>query len=239
MHPVAADLEYQVERNRLTVFFRYLVALPWLVWSLFYGVAAIVAEFIAWFVLMFTKRYPDSLYRFVAGYIEVATKIQAFASVATDAWPPFTPGEDSYPMHVRVGPQQAEYRRSRTFFKALLAFPQVVILFGLGLALSWASFISWWRIMITGRQSATMHDVMRAILVYGARSSAFTAYLTEVHPRLLDLPPQEIPADAPAMPGQQQLPVHAKFRAGTPALPSADPYGQGSPPPPPPPPPSV
>jgi hypothetical protein len=51
-----------------------------------------------------------------------------------------------------------------------------------------------------------MHDALRASLGYATRSSAFLLLLTEVHPRLLELPPQEMPAGSPSLPSPQQLP---------------------------------
>ena len=206
MHPIAVDVDYEVDRNRLTTFFRLIVVIPWLIWLAIYGIAAFVAAVIAWFALLFTKRYPDSLYGFIAGYLEVATQVGGFAILATDEWPPFTPREEPYPVSVDVAPQQVEYRRSRTFFKYLLAFPQQLLLQGISYLLMGGLFVSWWRIVFTGKQSATMHDAIRVSLAYSARANGFLLMLTEVHPRLLDLPQQQIPAGAPSLPGPEQMP---------------------------------
>jgi hypothetical protein len=206
MHPVAVEVDYQVERNRLTTFFRLIVAIPWMVWIYLYAIAAGVAVIIAWFAMLFTKRYPDSLYRFVAGYVQVVTQIGGFIMLATDEFPPFTPKDDPYPIKVQIAPQQVEYRRSRTFFKYVLAFPQQLILQGLGFVFGGAAFVTWWRIMFTGKQSVTMHDALRMSMAYSTRASAFLLMMTEVHPRLLDVAPQQFPADAPALPGPEQMP---------------------------------
>jgi hypothetical protein len=180
----------------------------------------------AWFALLFTKRYPQGLCDFVAGYIKLNAQINGFMYLVTDEWPPFMPDRDDYPIRVEVAPQQVEYRRAQTFFKSLLYLPQWLILLGLGGVYMAAAFVSWWRVLFTGRQSATMHDALRLSLAYSTRSGAFLLLLTEVHPRLLDLPPQAYPADAPALPGPPQLPVS---EAPLPA--------QTAPPEPPPPPP--
>jgi Domain of unknown function (DUF4389) len=206
MNPIRFDADYAVDRNRLTVFFRWIVAIPWFIWIAIYGIVAFLAAVGAWFALMFTKRYPQSLYDFIAGYVEVSTQVGGWAMLLTDEWPPFTPEDRAYPIRVEVAPQQVEYRRAQTFFKYLLAFPQQLILYGLGYLWMAASFVSWWRILFTGKQSATMHDAMRMSLAYSTRAGAFLLLLTEIHPRLLDLPPQSYPADAPSLPGPTQLP---------------------------------
>jgi hypothetical protein len=191
----------------LPTVFRVIVAIPWIIWMYLYGLAALIATVIAWFAVLFTKRYPDSLYRFISGYVEVAAQVGGFLLLATDEWPPFVPrGDDSYPVKVDVAPPQVEYRRSRTFFKHLLMFPQQILLYGIAPLVAGAAFITWWRVLFTGKQSATMHDAIRAGLAYATRSNAFALVLTEIHPRLLELAPQQYPADAPSLPGPGQMP---------------------------------
>jgi len=82
-----------------------------------------------------------------------------------------------------------------------------VILGGLSYLYLGAAFVAWWRIVFTGKQSATMHDALRMSLAYTTRAGAFLLMLTEIHPRLLDLPPQPYPAGAPSLPGPAQLPT--------------------------------
>lgn len=239
MYPIGFELDYLEDRNRLTTFFRLIVAIPWIIISYVYAIVAGIVAFIAWFAMLFTKRYPESLYDFIAGYIRFSARVGGFMMLATDEWPAFWGEEDeSYPIRVSIAPAQAEYSRAKTFFKYLLAFPQMLILQGLSFVIGGAAFVAWWRILFTGKQSATMHDAMRVSLAYSTRANAFMLLMTEYHPRLLDLPPQELPATAPAMPpaGQGQLPPPPHGQ-----LPPADPYAtpQQQDPPPPPPPPSA
>lgn len=207
MNPIRFDADYAEERNRLTVFFRWIVAIPWFIWVGLYGIVAGLAAIVAWFVLLFTKRYPESLYEFVGGYVKVLGQVAGFAILVTDEWPPFTPDRDDYPVRIEVAPQQVEYRRAQTFFKYILTIPQQLILFGLSYMVLGAALVTWVRILFTGKQSATMHDALRLSLAYSIRSQAFQLMMTEIHPRLLDLPPQAYPADAPSLPGPEQLPM--------------------------------
>ena len=200
MNPIRFDADYAEERNRLTVFFRLIVVIPWYIWLSLYGVVAFLAAIVAWFAMLFTKRYPQGLYDFVAGYVKLSAQVGGFATLVTDEWPPFMPDRDDYPVRVEVAPQQVEYRRAHTFFKYLLSFPQQVILAGLSYVWLGAAFVAWWRILFTGKQSATMHDALRLSLAYSIRAGAFLLMLTEIHPRLLDLPPQPYPAGAPSLP---------------------------------------
>jgi hypothetical protein len=201
VHPVSFDAQYTVERNRLTVFFRLLLAIPWILWGALYAFATLFAVVFAWFALLFTGRYPDGLHGFVAGFTRFSARVNAWVCLVTDEFPPF--GGDSqpeYPVRVEVGPPQASYDRVKTFFKVVTAIPQFLIGSGAQNMAAGAAFVSWWRIVFTGKQSATMHDALLAGLAYQTRSGGFLMLLTETHPRLLELAPPAYPADAPALP---------------------------------------
>ena len=201
MHPISYDLEYAMERNRLTVFFRLLLAIPWLIFAYLYTIVAYVAVLIAWFAMLFTTRYPQSLYDFVAGFVRFSGRLAGFVSLAVDPLPPFSGAtRPDYPVQIEIGPRQAQYSRAKTFFKLILYFPQALIAYGAQLIVGAAAFVTWWRVLFTGRQSATMHDALRLGLAYYLRSTAFLLLLTETHPRLLDLPAQSYPPDAPTLP---------------------------------------
>jgi hypothetical protein len=228
VNPISFDSAYEVERNRLTTFFRLIVAIPWLLWLYIYGIGAAVVVFIAWFALLFTGRYPEGMYNFVAGYLRLATRVGAYVSLLTDRFPSFSGSpEPDYPVRIDVGPPQERYNRAKTFFKLVLYFPQMLIAgYGLAYVLLWAAFISWFRIVVTGKQSITMHEALVASTAYLARSNGFILLLTEAHPRTLEVPRYEPPADAPGLP------------SGTAPAAAAIPPGQAATPPPPPPPPA-
>jgi hypothetical protein len=207
MYPVSFNAVYEIERNRLTTFFRLIVAIPWLIWLYIYAIGALVVALIAWFALLFTKRYPEGMYRFIAGFVRTAARTSAFVALLTDRYPPFHGRPDpDYPVQVDIAPRQQEYSRAKTFFKYILSFPQQLILQGLAFVLQGAAFVTWWRVLFTGKQSATMHDAQRVSMAYSVRAGAFLLLLTDAHPRMLDLPPQEPPPGAPSLPSPSQLP---------------------------------
>ena len=61
MYPVSYAADYAAEgRNRLTTFFRSIVAIPWLVVAYLYGIGASIVVVLAWFAMVFTGRYPEA-----------------------------------------------------------------------------------------------------------------------------------------------------------------------------------
>ena len=61
MYPVSYAADYAAEgRNRLTTFFRSIVAIPWLVVAYLYGIGASIVVILAWFAMVFTGPLPAS-----------------------------------------------------------------------------------------------------------------------------------------------------------------------------------
>ena len=124
MHPISFDPAYEVNRNRLTTFFRLITVIPWAIWVTLYGLAVYVVVFFSWFALLFTGRYPSGMYDFVAGYVRLSARIWAYAVLLTDELPSFSGApEPDYSVEVDAAPPQEHYNRWKTFFKLVLYFP--------------------------------------------------------------------------------------------------------------------
>jgi hypothetical protein len=102
-YPVVYSQTPAVERSRLTVFFRFIMVIPHLIWSMFYGLAAEIVVFLAWFAIVVTGRYPAGMYDFVAGYLRFSTRLLGYMLLVTDEFPPFDGGEHpEYPVQVVI-----------------------------------------------------------------------------------------------------------------------------------------
>lgn len=78
------------DRNRVTVGFRLILAIPQIIVVLILGVAAIVAWVIGLFAVLFTGRWPEGLRAFVAGVMRWGTRVEAYVGLLTDTYPPFS-----------------------------------------------------------------------------------------------------------------------------------------------------
>jgi hypothetical protein len=81
-----------VERdlNRWLPLVKWLLAIPHVIVLIFLWVAALVVAVVAWFVILFTGRYPRGLFDFVVGVMRWTWRIVAYAVVlTTDRYPPF------------------------------------------------------------------------------------------------------------------------------------------------------
>ena len=91
----AVHLEYVYpdaahDLNRWLPLVKWLLAIPHYVVLIFLGIAAIVVVIAAWFVILFTGRYPRGMFDFVQGVARWGNRVTAYAFVlVTDKYPPF------------------------------------------------------------------------------------------------------------------------------------------------------
>lgn len=55
-----------------------------------YGIGVAVVTFIAFWVILFTGKYPKGMYDFVVGYIRWSIRVAAYTSLLRDEYPPFS-----------------------------------------------------------------------------------------------------------------------------------------------------
>ena len=90
-YPATLDLpSAEGERNRLTVALRIILVIPHLVLLAFLGVAWGITSILAWFAILFTGRFPKSLYRFGVGVLQWNIRVEAYVLLLHDDYPPFT-----------------------------------------------------------------------------------------------------------------------------------------------------
>jgi hypothetical protein len=93
-YPAAVTLGNAREpRDRVSVGFRIILAIPHLIiiWAL--GVAWFFTTVFAWFSILFTASYPRSLYDFGVGVLRWNTRVEAYLLLLHDEYPPFTLSE--------------------------------------------------------------------------------------------------------------------------------------------------
>jgi hypothetical protein len=186
-YPVTFDMDFVERRSRLTTFFRWILAIPHLLFACAYSLAFYVVYIIAWFALMFTARWPAGLYEFAGGFLRYITRLGAYLYLGVDRYPPFTGAEDdSYPVRVHIAPAQDRYSRVKVFFRLFYAIVAIVIRYALGIVLAFVLVLSWFAIVITGRQPASLQDALSFALSYTTRADALIFLITETYPPLSD-----------------------------------------------------
>jgi len=90
VHLSYPDPETRHELNRWLPLVKWLLAVPHYIVLFFLDIAAVVAVIVAWFAILFTGRYPRSLFGFVEGVTRWNNRVTGYAlTLVTDAYPPF------------------------------------------------------------------------------------------------------------------------------------------------------
>jgi uncharacterized protein DUF4389 len=202
MYPIRFEADYIEERNRVTTFFRLLLAIPHLVVIYVYALVGLCAVFVAWFALLFTGKYPPGLYNFVSGLMHYGTRLNGYCYLLTDEYPPFSGGEyPEYPVRLQIDPPQDEYNRVKVLLRIFYVIPAAILNYALSLLAQIVAFVAWFVIVLTGRQNKSMNDLIRLGVSYQARVAGLFLLLTETYPPISDEGQGEIGAPpAPTLP---------------------------------------
>jgi Domain of unknown function (DUF4389) len=80
----------ETDLNQFLPLVKWFLAIPHYIVLFFLHIALVVVVIVAWFAILFTGRYPRSLFEFVEGVIRWDNRVVAYAYVlVTDQYPPF------------------------------------------------------------------------------------------------------------------------------------------------------
>ena len=97
-YPPFGDLAYPATvtivdpgaRDRLSVAFRLLIALPHFILLVFLCAAWWIISLVAWLMILVTGEYPRGLYDFALGVFRWYIRVEAYALLLVDEYPPFS-----------------------------------------------------------------------------------------------------------------------------------------------------
>jgi hypothetical protein len=176
-------MDYVRRRSRVTTFLRYILAIPHFVFLFFYEIAFLVVIVLAWFALLITGTWPDSLYQFAGGFVRYLARLTAYMSLGVDRYPPFSGADDeNYPVRVQIAPPLAHYSRLKVLFRSIYSILAYVIRYALSIVLGFVAFLSWVAIVITGRQPESLQNAIKFCVAYTIRADALMFLVTETYP---------------------------------------------------------
>jgi uncharacterized protein DUF4389 len=184
VYPVSWSADVPLEgRNRLSTFFRLIFAIPAMIVSIFYGIGALIATFIAWFAVVFTGRYPQGLYDFNVKALRMTQRTSAYLYLATDEMPPLNGDADpGYPVQIGVADPLPEYSRVKALFRIILLIPVYVLSYIWQIIGGIVSFIAWFAIVFTGKMPQGLVNPIEGSLAYQAKATAYYNLMTEDWP---------------------------------------------------------
>ena len=206
-YPVQLHLDAALtHRNRLTTAFRFFLGLPHMIlvgapvaavltwpfrpathdhttWTggggLLGAVAAAAAVF-AWFTIVFTGRAPQGLWDLAAFYLRWRARAMAYLALLRDEYPPF--GAGSYPVTLDLRGPDTPRDRIAVGCRIILAIPQIIALWMLGIAWAVSTVIAWFAILITGEFPEPLYQFGVSALRWNLRVEAYLLLMTDDYP---------------------------------------------------------
>jgi hypothetical protein len=208
-YPVRVDAVLDAPLSRGLWLVKWLLLIPHYVVLFFLWVAFFFVTVIAFFAILFTGRYPPSLFDYNLGVLRWTWRVNYYGywALATDRYPPFTLAEvPDYPAHLFV-PYPERLSRGLVLVKWwLLAIPHYLILSilmggGLWVSTRGAEDTAWdngWSaggglvgllvliagvvLLFTGRYPRPIHDFVLGIDRWALRVAAYVSLMTDRYP---------------------------------------------------------
>jgi Domain of unknown function (DUF4389) len=180
-HPIRLVVNDDLQRNRLTVFFRLILAIPHFLWLTLWGVIAVLAWIVNWFATLFMGRSPDGLHNFLATFLRYATHVRAYALLVADPFPGFTGTQGTYPIDLEVDPSEPQNRLT-VFFRVVLAIPALLLMYILSNLTQLLAVFSWFIALVMGRVPEGLRNFAALALRIETQTYAYLMVLTSRYP---------------------------------------------------------
>ena len=173
------SVEYPESSSRLLIFIRWILAIPHAIILYLFGLAVGITTFIAWFAILFTGTYPRGLWDFAVSYQVWSANLSAYLLFQRDEYPPFGAGD--YPVQYDlVYPERLS--RGLIFIKFLLVIPHLIALVVLGIVAYVVIILTWFAILITGRNPRGLFNFLVGVSRWAHRVNAYMYLLTDNYP---------------------------------------------------------
>ena len=210
-YPVTYDVAPQLhDRNRITVFFRLILAVPHLIlvggpglalgggwvwesggsghWAWGWrwggggvlGIAAFVMTIIALFAILFASTHPRGLWDFVRFFLGWRARAIAYIALLRDDYPPF--GDGDYPATYAVPFPDAPRDKWSVGLRIFYVIPHAIVLFFLGIAWLITAVIAWFAILFTGSYPDGLYTFAVGYLRWSLRVESYLLLMRDEYP---------------------------------------------------------
>jgi hypothetical protein len=180
-YPVRLDVPYPESHSRWLIFVKWLLAIPHFIILYFLGIAVALTTFVAFFAILFTKNYPEGLFKFAVGVQRWSQNMTAYVWLLRDEYPPFSMDTGAYPV-VFEADYPTDLNRWLPLVKWLLVLPVAIVGLVVLLLAYVTSIIAWFAILFTGTYPRGLFDFAVGALRWSARVNAYSNLWTDRYP---------------------------------------------------------
>jgi hypothetical protein len=202
VHPVRVDAHLDDHLSRWLWLVKWFLAIPHFVVLALLWIAFVVLSVVALVAILFTGRYPRSIFDFNVGVLRWSWRVSyyAYGGLGTDHYPPFSLEErPDYPAHLEVAYPEHLSRGLVLVKWWLLAIPHYLVLalfMGGGAYAASDDVSSGWNggligllvlfagvlLLFTGRYPRPLFDLVLGLNRWVLRVAAYVALMTDVYP---------------------------------------------------------
>ncbi len=173
MYPIQFDVEYPEEdRNRLTVLFRIILAIPAFVIVALIGATMQYMSLALALVIFFRKEYPRAWFDWMLAVRRLGARVGAYLFLARDEYPS-TDEVDFVRVDIAYPDAATQLNRFMPLIKWILAIPHIIILMVLVIVAMFVTIIAWFAILIIGRYPRGMFDFVVGVSRWAERMNAY------------------------------------------------------------------
>jgi len=169
-----------------TLFGFFYIALPHYFLLFFVGIWGNILGFVALLMILFTGKYPQSMFEFQVGLLRWGLRLDARRYNVADGYPAFgIKGTDNYTLLEVEYPERVSRGLVlvRLFFGTFFVYlPHFFILFFRGIWVAILVFLAWWIVLFTGTYPASFHEWVVGQLRWTTRVLLYMGYLTDKYP---------------------------------------------------------
>jgi Domain of unknown function (DUF4389) len=179
--PIRLEVDDDLRRSRLTVFFRLPLSVPHFVWLFGWGIVAVLAVIASWFVLLVRGRPPATLHRFLSAFLRYQTQVSAFLYLTANPFPGFVGQRGSYPVEVVIA-APGRQKRWKVLLRVILAIPAALLASVYGGLLATTALLGWFAALVTGRVPLGLRNAAALALRYQAQTAGYVMLLNDAYP---------------------------------------------------------
>jgi hypothetical protein len=162
------------------------IIFPHLFVLLFVSLWGSILKMLAFWIVLFTGKYPKSFFDFHLGLLRWNLRLNATISNLVDGYPAFGVSAKSENVVLEVDYPES-ISRGLLLLRAFLGifyviFPHAILLFFRMIWGSILSFIAWWMVLFTGKYPKSTHEFHTETMRWNTRVSLYMGFMSDEYP---------------------------------------------------------
>lgn len=185
------EIKHQEHYSRKELLLRsflgfFYIIIPHAFLLLFAFLASVVLQFLTFWVILFTGRFPESWFEFQVKFQSWNLRVNASIFNLVDGYPAFG-FNGSHPSIEYQVPYSENISRSSVLLRGLFGWiyvgiPHGIVLLFLSIAVQMVVLVGWFIVLFTGKYPKELFDFVVGFFKWSQRVTNYLAYMTDQYP---------------------------------------------------------